>query len=192
MNKTIDGVDYSPLTLLLGKWIGERGLDKAPDANADPDSTPFTDELMFTVAGPAKNAEEQELVAVKYHHVVRKQENGLIFHDQIGHWIYEPSTGLVMHSLSIPRAVCVLAGGSIEKTGDETIFEVESKAGSETFGIVQSPFMAEKARTTAFHMRLSVKGNEMNYEETTSLHIYGKDFKHVDKSTLKRITYDFD
>jgi len=190
MSRTIDGIDYGPLAQLLGKWIGEKGLDNAPDANGDPDRSPFTDEMTFTVAGVAENAEEQELIAVKYHHVVRKLENGLIFHDQIGHWIYEPSTGLVMHSLTIPRAVCVLAGGSVKQKADETIFEVESKAGSDTFGILQSPFMLEKAKTTAFHMRLCVKGNKMNYKQTTSLRIYGKDFEHVDESTLVRLTYD--
>lgn len=190
MSTTIDGIDYGPLAQLLGKWIGNKGLDNAPDANAAPDLSPFTDELTFTIDGPAENAEEQQLVSVKYHHVVRKLENGRIFHNQIGHWIYEPSTGLIMHSLSIPRAVCLLAGGEIQQKDGETIFEVDAKAGSETFGIVQAPFMLEKAKTRAFHMRLSVKDDELSYEETMSLHIYGKDFEHVDKSTLTRVIYD--
>ncbi len=192
MNQIIDGVDYGPLAQLLGKWIGEKGMDIAPDANADPDNSAYSDELTFTVSGPAENAEEQQLVSVKYHHVVRKRENGLIFHDQIGHWIYEPSTKLVMHSLSIPRAVCLLAGGTVKIDGDETIFDVESKAGSETFGIQQSPFMADKATTKSFHMLMSVEGNCLEYEETTMLHIYGKDFEHVDSSRLLKVTYDID
>ena len=62
-------------------------LDIAPDADANPDNTPFTNEIVFTLAGMTENAEEQKLVAVKYHHVVCKAENGHIFHDQIGHWI---------------------------------------------------------------------------------------------------------
>ncbi len=159
MNSIIDGVDYGPLTQLLGKWIGTRGLDTAPDINADPDKSAFADEITFTISGPAENAEEQHLVSVKYHHVVRKQENGLIFHNQIGHWIYEAATGLVMHSLTIPRAVCVLAGGTIETSDDETIFDVKAIAGSETFGIIQSPFMLEKAKTKAFHMRMCINVN---------------------------------
>ena len=192
MNSTIDGVDYGPLAQLLGKWIGQKGLDVAPDNNADPDNSAFIDELTFTVSGPAENAEEQNLVSVRYHHLVRKRANGLIFHDQIGHWIYEPSTKLLMHSLTIPRAVCLLAGGGITQNGAETVFEVEAKTGSETFGIVQSPFMLEKAKTTAFHNRLSVNGNSMKYAETTSLHIYGKDFEHTDESELTKVTYDLD
>lgn len=195
MATEINGVDYGPLTQLLGRWIGNKGLDNAPDANADPDKTAYTDELTFTVAGPAENAEEQQLVAVKYHHVVRKSENGQIFHDQIGHWIYEASTGRIMHSLTIPRGLCVLAGGKvsqnqISQAQDETVFEVKATAGSDTFGIIQSPFMAEKARTNTFEMRLSIKGDELSYEEKMSLFIYGKDFEHIDMSSLRRVIYD--
>ena len=192
MNSVIDGVDYGPLSLLLGKWIGNKGLDNAPDAEANPDKTYFSDEINFTIAGPAENAEEQELVSIKYHHVVRKLENGLIFHDQIGHWIYEHSTNIIMHSLSIPRAVCLLAGGKYKEVNGESIFNVEARQGSETYGIVQSPFMLEKAKTTAFCMALSVKENQLRYREVTSLEIYGKNFEHSDESILHRVTYDQD
>ena len=190
MNSVIDGVDYGPLAQLLGKWIGDKGLDNAPDAKANPDKTNFTDEITFTIAGPAENAEEQQLVAIKYHHIVRKIENGLIFHDQIGHWIYEPGTKNIMHSLSIPRGVCLLAGGKYKESNGEGVFNVEAKQGSETFGIVQSPFMIEKAKTTAFRMELSVKNNVLKYREITSLEIYGKKFEHSDESVLQRVTYD--
>ncbi len=190
MSTLIDGIDYGPLAQLIGKWIGNKGLDNAPDAHAKPDLTEYSDELVFTVAGSAENAEEQNLVSVKYHHVVRKLENGRIFHDQIGHWIFDKSTHTIMHSLSIPRAVCLLAGGQYQESNGESIFNVEAVAGSQTYGIVQSPFMLEKATTKAFKMMLSVKDNELNYHEITSLHIYGKDFEHSDKSTLFRVTYD--
>jgi len=192
MSSIIDNVDYGPLAQLIGKWVGNKGQDIAPDANANPDNTMFTDEMVFTVAGSAENAEEQNLVSIKYHHVVRKLENGHVFHDQIGHWIYEKSTNIIMHSLSIPRAVCLLAGGKYQENDGVSIFNVEAKAGSQTYGIVQSPFMLEKAKTKAFKMNLSVKNNELNYHEVTSLHIYDKDFEHTDKSTLFRVTYEED
>ena len=76
----INGIDYGPLAQLIGKWIGNRGLDDAPDANANSDKTAFTDELTFSIAGPAENGEEQNLVALRYHHVVRKKENGKRLH----------------------------------------------------------------------------------------------------------------
>jgi len=192
MNTIIDGIDYGPLAQLIGKWVGENGRDDAPDAEANSDISPFTDELTFTIAGAAENAEEQQLVALRYQHLVRKLENGLIFHDQIGHWLYEPATGLIMHSLTIPRGVCVLAGGGLTEENDKTTFEVKAEAGSDTFGIIQSPFMKNNARTKAFEMQLTVQTNQLSYKETTSLHIYGKDFEHIDESTLKKVTYDLD
>ena len=192
MNTVIDNVDYGPLAQLLGKWSGNVGLDIAPDSAANPDESPFTNDLTFTLAGAAENAEEQQLVAVKYHHVVRRADNGHIFHDQIGHWIYEPSTQVIMHSLTIPRGVCLLAGGIFKQTGTDSIFDVTATAGSDSYGIVQSPFMLEKATTKAFHMKMIVKNDELTYREVTSLHIYGKDFEHIDTSTLQRITYNQD
>lgn len=192
MSTVIDDVDYGPLAQLIGKWIGNKGLDNAPDANADPDLSEFSDELVFVASGPAENAEQQNLVSVRYHHVVRKLENGHIFHDQIGHWIYEKSTNTIMHSLTIPRGVCLLAGGQYQENNGESIFNVQASMDDQTYGIVQSPFMLEKARTKAFKMNLSVKGDELKYHEVTSLHIYGKDFEHVDESTLFRVTYEQD
>ena len=189
MNTTIDGIDYGPLAQLLGKWIGDKGMDKAPAANSDAENSAFTDELDFTAVGAVKNANEQELVSIKYHHIVRRKDDGNVFHDQIGHWIYEPATELIIHSLTIPRGVCVLAGGQFDQQGSQSIFAVEANAGNETFGIVQSPFMLQKAKTKTFCMELTVEGDELSYEETMTLHIYGKDFEHVDKSTLRRVTY---
>tara|TARA_R110002072_G_scaffold303068_1_gene492533 strand:- start:17546 stop:18019 length:474 start_codon:yes stop_codon:yes gene_type:complete len=153
-------------------------------------NTPTMMKSPSTPSGPAENAEEQNLVTVRYHQLVRKRNNGKIFHDQIGHWIYEPATGMIVHSLSIPRAVCVLAGGKLQENGDETVFDVEATAGSDSFGIVQSPFMLEKAKTTAFKMSLKVKGDSLNYAETTFLEIYGRPFEHTDKSSLERVVYD--
>ncbi len=192
MNTVIDGVDYGPLAQLIGRWSGNKGIDKAPDNQANVDESQFTDEMTFSIAGSAENAEEQALVALKYHHVVRRAKNGLIFHDQIGHWIYEPATGVIMHSLTIPRGVCVLAGGQYQERDGDSVFVVEAQAGSETYGIVQSPFMSEKAKTHAFTMMLTVNDNELSYHEIMSLHIYGKDFKHEDRSTLHRVMYDAD
>lgn len=188
----IDGVDYGPLSLLVGHWAGNRGVDVAPDAKAQPDRTKFIDDITFVPSGPAENAEEQELVSVRYHHVVRKAENGQIFHDQIGHWIYEPSTGLIMHSLSIPRAVALLAGGQLVENESGWSAKVKATAGDDAFGIVQSPFMNEKAKTKAFEITLTLEGDLLSYEQVTYLHIYGADFDHKDTSRLQRVVYDAD
>jgi len=81
----------------------------------------------------------------------------------------------------------VLAGGKLEQHGDEAIFDVSATAGADDFGIVQSPFMLEKAKTTAFHMTLKVSADTLSYEETTSLDIYGRQFEHTDGCVLQRV-----
>ena len=189
MNTVIDGVDYGPLHQLIGNWRGDKGLDVSPDPDGE-DKEAYIDEITFVPSGGAENAEEQNLVAVRYHQVVRKRKNGKIFHDQIGHWMYEPDTGMIMHSLSIPRAVCVLSGGTLRQSGDDTVLAVEASANSGTFGVVQSPFMLDKAKTTAFCMTLRICGDELSYEQTTSLDIYGSQFEHTDGCTLRRTVFD--
>lgn len=187
MNTVIDEIDYGPLAQLIGKWSGDKGMDNAPDTNANSDKTAFADEITFITSGAAKNANEQHLVSIKYHHIVRKISNGQVFHDQIGHWIYEESTNIIMHSLSIPRGVCVLAGGEYVENNGEGIFSVEANIDNQAYGILQSPFMIEKAQTTAFKMHLSIKDNELKYKEIMSLNIYGKEFEHTDESILFRV-----
>jgi hypothetical protein len=189
MSTTIDGIDYGPLHQLIGSWRGDKGLDVAPEPDGE-EKNAYYDEITFTPSGAATNAEEQGLVTLRYHQQVRKRKNGKIFHDQIGHWIYEPATGIIQHSLSIPRGLCVLAGGKLAIVGAATVFEVEATAGSETFGIVQSPFLLQKARTTAFRLILRISGDELHYEETTFLDIYGRQFEHKDGCTLMRVVYD--
>lgn len=192
MNTVIDGVDYGPLYQLIGKWIGDKGLDIAPDAECNQDKSAYIDEITFLPSGPAENAEEQQLVSIRYRHVVRKKSTRNIFHDQIGHWLYEAETGLVMHSLSIPRGVCILAGGSITEDQNGTHIDVEANTNNKDFGILQSPFMNKKAKTNSFSMSMSVNGSELSYKETMLLDIYGKTFEHVDKSTLQKVNYDLD
>ncbi|WP_370979297.1 heme-binding beta-barrel domain-containing protein [Agaribacterium sp. ZY112] len=188
MSTVINGVDYGPLAGLIGTWNGSRGLDIAPEPDGE-DQNSYSDELIFTPSGPADNAEEQELVSLRYLHTVRKNSNGEVFHEQIGHWIYEAKTGLIMHSLSIPRGVTLLAGGRLQSDAGKLIFKVRADAKANDFTIAQSPFMKEKAQTKAFEHKLILDGNSLSYEQTTSLFIYGKDFAHKDASTLTRLHY---
>lgn len=45
-------------------------------------------------------------------------------------------------------------------------------------------------KTKAFEMKMTVNKDTLSYREVTSLFIYGKDFEHVDKSELQRITFE--
>jgi len=184
----IEGVDYGPLARLVGTWEGDKGMDTAPEPDGS-EENPYYERLCFEVVGDVENAESQTLAVLRYHQVVRRKSNDEVFHDETGYWMWDSATGIVMHALSIPRGVCLLAGGKSEKphTADASVtLEVEAAVGDERWGIVQSPFMQEKARTVEFRHRIFVSGNTLSYDETTLLEIYGRSFEHRDRNELTR------
>ena len=179
-------IDYGPLTGLIGIWEGSKGLDVAPEPEGVEKSAYF-ETISFEVVGDVNNAKSQVLAVIRYHQVVSRKINNKVFHDETGYWIWDAKEKIVMHSLVIPRAVCVLAGGKYTETYDpnqEVNLTVSAKLGDPDWGILQSPFMRDHARTVEFRHNLLFKGNHLSYSETTVLEIYGKTFDHTDKNTL--------
>jgi hypothetical protein len=186
MTSVIDEIDYGPLACLVGVWKGSEGMDVAPEPDDD-ERNPYYETIVFEAAGDVTNAEQQTLAVVSYHQQVKRKSNDKVFHDQVGYWLWDAATGVVMQTLTIPRAVTLLAGGSASEQGDSTVLEVRAADGDEQWGIVQSPFMQEKARTVAFKHKISVAGDRLEYSETTVLDIYGKkNYQHTDDNVLQR------
>ncbi len=73
--------------------------------------------------------------------------------------------------------------GEVDRDG-RTILDVAAKAGDKQWGIIQSPFMEEKARTTEFKRRVVVGNGKLTYAETTIVDIYGKVFEHTEQNDL--------
>lgn len=188
-NTVINGVDYGPLAALIGTWKGDKGLDTAPE----PDGAvkePYFETITFEAGGDLTNANEQKLVIVPYLQVVSRKSTGAVFHHQVGYWSWDSKTGVIMQSLTIPRGFALLAGGRFplqDKYEGTLAFEVKAALGDADWGIVQSPFMRDKAKTTAFRHKLSVSGDNLSYSESTMLNIYGKTFDHTDTNSLTRV-----
>lgn len=181
-------IDYGPLHGLVGRWEGDKGLDVSPEPDGAEES-PYRETIEFVAAGDVANAGSQTLAIVRYHQVVRRRSNGEIFHDQVGYWLWDAATGTAAHSIAIPRAVCVLAGGRVPVTapGAPVVIAVRAALGDPDWGIVQSPFMRDHARTDAFRIELTIDGDRLAYAETTSLSIYGRTFEHTDRNELRRV-----
>jgi len=181
-------IDYGPLAGLLGTWTGSRGLDVAPE----PDGTeinPYYETITFEAAGDVDNAEDQKLVVIRYHQVVSRKSNDEVFHDQVGHWMWDARAGVVMQSLAIPRAVCLVAGGKAETVENESssiILSASAKLGDPDWGIVESPFMRDNASTLEYRMKMTIEPDRLSYDQTTVLDIYGRRFDHTDKSVLTK------
>ena len=177
--------EFGPLEPLVGTWCGEKGLDVAPDRKGSTE-TPFYETIKINPVGSVQNAKEQTLLSLRYHQVVTKKSDDSIFHDQMGYWIWDAEQNIVMHSLQIPRAVSLLAGGNIEHTDDQITYLVKAEAGHSDWGIVQQPFMQKKAKTLSFSYRATIQQNQLSYYQTTLLDIYGKQFEHTDCNELER------
>lgn len=184
----IDGIDYGPLAALIGTWEGDKGLDIAPEPDGR-EENPFFETITFEAGGDLTNANEQKLVIVIYHQIVSRKADQKVFHHQMGYWTWDAATGVIAQSVTIPRAVTLLAGGQVPLRNDysgPTTLNVTAAENSE-WGIAQSPYMAEKARTLFFNHNLSVDGDRLSYFETTRLAIYGKTFDHTDENNLRRV-----
>lgn len=184
-----DEVNYGPLKGLIGKWEGGKGLDVAPEEDGSVEENPYFETVVFEDAGSLNNAGQQKLSMVRYHQVVKRKSTGGIFHDEVGYWIWDESAKTIMRSFTIPRAVAVVAGGvfngDVEKP--EITIEVAASLESLDWGIAQSPFMRDNAKTTAFESKLVIKGNSLSFFQKTSLEIYGKSFDHTDENVLVRV-----
>jgi len=66
------------------------------------------------------------------------------------------------------------------------VLAVSASLGDPHWNIVQSPFMHEHARTTAFRQEVRVTGSTLRYQETTTVEIYGGVVEHTDENTLVR------
>lgn len=183
----INGVDYGPLAGLVGCWEGGKGMDIAPDPDMPKEENPYFETITYEAAGDATNANKQILAAVFYRQVVSRISDQKVFHDQCGYWTWDKATGEVTHSLTIPRAMAVLAGGKATVNGSAAKLEVQAKLGDADWGVVQQPFLRDNASTKAFRMSLTVDGNTLKYREITTLDIYGKTFAHSDENELKKV-----
>jgi len=185
MNDIKTEIDYGPLAVLIGVWEGSRGEDIAPEPDGE-ENNPYYETIVFEAIGDVTNAESQTLVALHYRQIVKRKSDDEVFHDETGYWMWDAERDTVMHSLAIPRAVTLLAGGGVRKEGNALVFEVAAKLGDSDWGVIQSPFMRDNAKTTAFTHTITVSGDEMTYSETTMLDIYGRSFEHTDKNSLTR------
>ncbi len=185
MGQLIDGVDYGPLYALIGKWRGDKGMDVAPEPDGE-EHSPYYETILFEACGDVDNAEKQTLAIVRYHQVVHRQSNDKVFHNETGYWLWDAEQALVSQTLTIPRGVCLIAGGSAEIGPEQTTITVHAARADANWPITEAPFMRDNASTLSFHRQLTVDADRLSYEQTTIVDIYGKRFDHTDANVLIR------
>ena len=176
--------NLGPLRRLAGIWQGMKGVDVNPKA-AGPERRQFLERIEMQPIDPQANG-PQLLYGLRYHvHVVASDEEST-FHDQIGYWLYEPKTGLIMQSVSIPRGQTALAGGLAE--GERIV--VRAERGVPGYGISSTDFLEWAFRTDVYELEVSfLADGRWSYVSTTVLQVRGRTdpFQHIDRNILTKI-----
>lgn len=178
--------NLGPLRRLAGEWRSDGGVDINPKAGG-PERRLYREHVRMEPIDPQPNG-PQLLYGMRYHVHINTPEEAITFHDQVGYWLWEPATGLIMQTIAIPRGQVVLAGGTA-KPGDKRI-SVEARRGDPRYGISSTTFLDEAFRTDYY--RIDITFNEdgsWTYVTRTDLAIRGKTpaFDHRDTNTLRRV-----
>jgi hypothetical protein len=178
--------NLGPLAALAGVWEGAKGLDVNPYIDA-PRRQAYIERIELQPIDPQSNG-PQLLYGLRYHTRIVKPGEVETYHDQVGYWLWEPATGQLIHTLTIPRGQTVLATG--QAAADATSFEVVAERGSTVNGISSIAFLEHAFRTDAFTLQVTVNPDgTWSYWEDTVLKVHGRDepFHHIDRNTLTRI-----
>jgi hypothetical protein len=178
--------NLGPLTAMAGVWTGDRGLDVKPKADG-PRKQAYVERMEMQPIDPQTNG-PQLLYGLRYHTRAVKPGQEKTYHDQVGYWLWEPATGTVIHTLTIPRGQVAMASG--RATADAKEFELVATRGLHTYGICSAPFLDHAFRTIEFRIRVSIHDDgTWSYDEDTVLEIRGlaEPFHHTDRNRLRRI-----
>ena len=176
--------NLGPLAKLAGAWEGQ-GVDTHPVADGTKDE-PFRERAVFEPIDPQTNG-PQLLYGLRYHIHINKLDERLTFHDQVGYWLWEPATKILLQTLTIPRGQIAMAMGTAEP--DARRFTVRATLGSPVAGIVSATFLNENFRTVEYSLTLTVNDDgTFAYEQDTVLQVAARPqpFHHVDRNLLRR------
>jgi hypothetical protein len=178
--------NLGPLRRLAGVWEGRKGVDLNPKA-AGPQRKEFTERSDFQPIDYQLNG-PQLFYGLRYHtHILAPGEDAT-FHDQVGYWLWEPATGLVMQTLAIPRGQIAIAAG--HATADAASLVLSARRGDTEYGICSTAFLEQAFRTDSYRIEVSFNSDgSWSYVQETMLQVRGRTqpFQHRDVNTLVKV-----
>ena len=178
--------NLGPLRRLAGTWQSATGADVNPKADG-PEHRQYIEHAVFEPIDPQANG-PQLLYGLRYHMHINTPEEDITFHDQIGYWLWEPATGLVMQSLTIPRGQAVLAAGHAAPGDDRLVLTAER--GRTDYGIVSTTFLEQAFQTDSYRIELTFNPDKsFSYVLETMLRVRGQAgvFDHRDTNRLVKM-----
>jgi hypothetical protein len=175
-----------PLRRLAGVWEGGNGVDINPKAQG-PERRSFSERIELQPIDAQSNG-PQLLYGLRYHTRILATDEQATFHDQTGYWLWEPATGLVMQTLSIPRGQVAIAAG--HAAADATEFVLSARRGETGYGICSTEFLEYAFRTDSYRIQVMYNADgSWSYVLDTVLMVHGRSepFLHRDSNTLTRV-----
>jgi hypothetical protein len=178
--------NLGPLARLAGRWEAMKGVDINPKAEA-PERRVFIERISFDAIDPQANG-PQLFYGLRYHIHITTKEEDITFHEQVGYWLWEPATGLILQTLAIPRGQVALASGQA-KPGDDTL-TLTATRGQTSYGICSTDFLEHAFRTDSYRIDITFDGDDAwSYDIRTMLLVHGRPdpFEHRDQNRLRRV-----
>lgn len=178
--------NLGPLRRLAGIWEGQRGVDINPKADG-PETRQYYERIELQPIDPQANG-PQLFYGLRYHLHVNTREEDIAFHDQVGYWLYEASTGLILQTLAIPRGQIAIASGHAEPDASRLV--VKATRGETEYGICSTSFLDLAFRTDSYQLTIDFHDDgSWSYVSDTTLMVKGRDepFLHRDRNRLVKI-----
>jgi hypothetical protein len=177
--------NLGPLRRLAGIWEGKKGVDLNPKGDG-PERKEFTERIELQPIDAQPNG-PQLFYGLRYHTRILATDEDATFHDQVGYWLWEPATGLVMQSLAIPRGQVALAAGHAKP--DDTRLVLNATRGDTEYGIASTGFLEKAFRTDSYRIEVTFNPDgSWSYVLDTVLVVHGQGpFNHRDVNTLIKV-----
>ncbi|MET0273126.1 MAG: heme-binding beta-barrel domain-containing protein [Phenylobacterium sp.] len=178
--------NLGPLRRLAGSWEGRSGVDVNPKADG-PERRSYLERIDFEPIDPQANG-PQLFYGLRYHVHINTEEEDITFHDQVGYWLWEPATGLVLQTLAIPRGQVAIASGQAAPEADKLVLTAER--GQTSYGICSTDFLEYAFRTDSYRLEVTFNADgSWSYVSDTTLAVRGAEapFLHRDRNTLTKV-----
>ena len=178
--------NLGPLRRLAGIWEGKKGVDLNPKADG-PEQREFYERIEMQPIDPQTNG-PQLFYGLRYHTHINTPEEDITFHDQVGYWLWEPATGLIIQTLTIPRGQTAMAAG--HAAPNDTRLVLEAQRGQTEYGICSTAFLEQAFRTDSYKIEVEFHADgSWSYVSDTTLVVKGQaePFLHRDRNTLVKV-----
>jgi hypothetical protein len=178
--------NLGPLRRLAGIWESSKGVDLNPKADG-PERRDYIERIELQPIDAQANG-PQLFYGLRYHTHILASDEDATFHDQVGYWLWEPATGLILQTLTIPRGQVAIASG--RASAKDTSLVVTAERGQTEYGICSTAFLEYAFRTDSYRLEVTFNADgSWSYVSDTMLMVRGRPepFRHRDRNTLVKV-----